>query len=81
MTTTLRQHSAYKQMYSPLNGMNYSNKEKRIASMENQLCRHNIDCPEWDDPKPIKQSEHTKIVRFVDELEEQDLEASEGAPP
>ena len=24
--------------------------------------------PEWDDPKPVKQSECTNVVRFVDEL-------------
>ena len=25
--------------------------------------------PEWDDPQPVKQSECTKIIRFIDDLE------------
>jgi len=36
--------------------------------------------PEWDEPEPDWQSETEEWVAFFDELEEQEIKASEGAP-
>ena len=29
--------------------------------------------PEWEDPKPATQSEKTKLMRFIDELEAREI--------